>query len=113
MRERTKNDPSGVTLIEKNGEPEYAVLPYREYLDLLAGEPTFPNAVVKRHVSDGVSLIRAWREYKGMTQKEVADKLGMSQAGLAQIEKSDAPHKHSTLAKIAAVLEIDVEQLKE
>jgi len=105
--------PSGLQVIEKDGEPEYAVLPYREYLALVAGEATTPHAVVERHITGDVSLIKAWREHKGLTQKEVAAKLGMTQAAIAQIEKNGSrPHK-GTLARIASALEIKPELLME
>ena len=45
-----------------------------------------PNAVVGKHIMDGVSLLQAWREYSMLTQTDMAERIGISQAGYAQIE---------------------------
>ena len=53
---------------------------------------------------------RAWREYLGLTQDEVATKMGITQSALAQIEASSKPRK-ATRQKLALALGINVEQL--
>ena len=45
-----------------------------------------PHAVVEMHVEQEMTYIRAWREYLHMTQGEVAEKAGISQAALSQME---------------------------
>jgi len=72
----------------------------------------FPNDVVKANVR-GDCLIKAWREYLGLTQDELAAKANLKQPALARLEKSDANPGKSTLKKIADALEITVEQLIE
>ncbi len=71
---------------------------------------TIPNAVVGRHVMEGVSLLQAWREYLMLTQAEMALRMGMTQASYAQIESAKRPRK-ATLEKAAAALGITTEQL--
>ncbi len=71
---------------------------------------TITNTVVGRHVMEGVSMLQAWREYLMLTQAEMALRMGMTQAGYAQIESAKRPCK-ATLEKAAAALGITTEQL--
>ncbi|MCA9925188.1 MAG: helix-turn-helix domain-containing protein [Anaerolineales bacterium] len=100
-------------IIEKNGQPLFVLVPYEEYLSLIEPDMTvtIPHDVVERHVLEGLSLIRAWREYKGLSQQEVAEKLGISQSAYSQMEKPDANLRKSTLAKLATALDLLPEQL--
>lgn len=59
------------------------------------------------------SAIRAWREYLGLTQKEVADKMGVSQAALSQMESGEKKLRKATLEKLAKAMGLSVEQLRE
>ena len=82
---------------------------------LLAAEKTrstgIPQAVVEAHVMRDVPLIRAWREELGLTQEELAVRLGLSQAAVAKFEHPSAHPRSSTLKKIALALGISIEQL--
>lgn len=100
-----------------DGKPLFAVVPYDEYLELVMNsrdrEITIPHAVVGANVIDGKSLVRAWREYKKITQAQMAKKLGITQAAYSQMEKPDAKLRRTTLEKIAAAMGILTEQLTE
>jgi transcriptional regulator with XRE-family HTH domain len=74
-------------------------------------ETTIPHKVVTLSVLGNKSPVRAWREYKGLLQKKVADALGISQAAYSQMEKLDANLRPETIEKIAHIFEIDPEQL--
>lgn len=43
-----------------------------------------PLQVVEVHVNNNASLIKAWREYLCLTQKELAERMGISQAAVAK-----------------------------
>jgi transcriptional regulator with XRE-family HTH domain len=43
------------------------------------------QAVVVVHIPSDVPLIRAWREYIGITQGELAARMGVSQAAVLNI----------------------------
>lgn len=106
-----------VTIIKQHGKPAFAVIPWDTYQALTKAVPAeadvyFPNEVVKANVR-GDSLIKAWREYKNMTQEELAEKAGIKQPALARMEKPDAAPRRSSLLKLATALEITVEQLME
>ena len=62
-------------IIEKDGKPAFAVIPYDEFLKLIRDEErTIPHEVVGLVVKKGMNLVKAWRTYLGMTQAEVAKK---------------------------------------
>lgn len=71
---------------------------------------SIPNEVVNLMFDQKITLVRAWREYLGLTQDEVATKMGITQSALAQMETSTRPRK-ATRQKLADALGINVEQL--
>ncbi len=104
-----------VQIIKQDGLPAFAVIPYGQYLELIGrdtdGEVYIPHEVVGLCVEKGMSLIAAWRTYKGMSQAELADKMGITQPGVAQIEKEGAKPQLRTLEKAAQALGVQIEQL--
>ena len=104
-------------IISQNGKPAFAVVPWDEYQKLLNNQIEiededvwFPNEVVKANAR-GDSLIKAWREYFGLTQAELAKRIGMQQSSLARLEKSDANPRKATLIKLAQAMDLSIEQL--
>jgi len=120
-----------VQIIEKNGKPEWAVIPFSEYEKLkealedaedikdieehlkaiqegreipVPGEVTFA-------VLDGISPIRAWREHRHIKMNELAKKVGISAAYLSQIENGKRNPTIDTLKAIARELKIDIDML--
>jgi len=120
-----------VQIIEKNGKPEWAVIPYCEYQKLhealedtedikdieanlksmqegaevaVPGEVTFA-------ILAGTSPIRAWREYRQMKMNELAKKIGISAAYLSQIENGKRNPTVDTLKAAARELHLEVEML--
>lgn len=86
-------------------------MPYADFLQI-PGAITpgmIPNAVVGKAV-DGQTMLQAWREYLMLTQDEMAERMGITQASYAQIEAAKRPRK-TTLEKAAAALGISLEQL--
>jgi DNA-binding XRE family transcriptional regulator len=73
---------------------------------------TIPNEVMRLVINKDMSRIRAWREYLKITQKEVANKIGISQAALSQIEVPNSKIRRITLEKIAKALGLTIEQLR-
>jgi DNA-binding XRE family transcriptional regulator len=58
------------------------------------------------------SLARAWREHLGLTREEVAGRMGISPAAVAQMEAGSARPRMATLRKIATALGVEAEQLR-
>lgn len=116
MLRRLRNEmsaPINTQIIRgQDGTPEYAVIPYEVYEALVAREKEtayVPHAVVGRIV-DGQTPARAWREHLGLTQREVATRMGISQSAYAQQEAAERL-RPATRKAIAAALGIAYEQL--
>ncbi|MGY2800297.1 DNA-binding Xre family transcriptional regulator [Ewingella americana] len=86
---------------------------FYEPIDVEAGpndDETIPHDVIKIAVSKGVTMQAAWRIYRGMTQKEVAERLGIKQSAVSQFEKSENP-RSDNLARLASLYECRPAQL--
>jgi len=106
------NAPTNIQILkDAKGKPAFVVIPYTEYLSLSKQRAeTIPNAVVDKVINKDMTPIRAWREHLGLTQTEVARRLGVSQSAYAQQEAKE-PVRKSTREKIAKALGIVAEQL--
>ena len=94
------------------------VIPYDEYVRTFRKTPripesgNIPNDVVWLSVDKGYSLARAWREYLGLTQVEVAARMRISQAALSQMESGEKKLRKASLEKLAQALGVTVERLR-
>ncbi len=70
-----------------------------------------PHEVVSIMVDKQISLLSAWRHYRGLTQSQVAEQTGIKQANLSNMEKVDNTPHLSTLEKLAKVYNCEVAQL--
>lgn len=87
----------------------------REAAEILARvragkEEVFPAAVVRALV-EGVNPIKVFREYRGLTQKELAAKAGINPVYLSQIERGKRTGSVETLKAFASALEVEVDDL--
>lgn len=92
-----------------NKDDRYESIPYN------AGDydgETIPHDVVSIMVDENVSLLTAWRLYRRLTQKEVAELLGVTQSAVSQFEKAIVP-RTSTLEKLAEIYDCRIEQLSD
>ncbi|OZN24869.1 transcriptional regulator [Actinobacillus seminis] len=99
------------------GVPAFAVIPLQTFNWLkqkanLADplETGIPEEVAKRALLNDYSALRAWREHLGLTQAEVAKRLGISQSAYSQQENSQRLRK-TTRLKMATALGIHSDQL--
>ncbi|MFN8439654.1 MAG: helix-turn-helix transcriptional regulator [Caldilineaceae bacterium] len=100
------------TIKDASGAIQYVVVPYEDFLRLGSRqEHGVPNAVAEKVLIGKLTPIRAWREQLGLTQTEVAARMGISQAAFAQIEAPEAKPRKSTLRRVAQALGIQLEQL--
>ena len=120
-----------VQIIEKDGCPQYVVLPienYREIISLLddtedfsaidraliedkAGE-TVPSETVYA-ILNGVPPLRAWRQCRGFTLESLAERVGVSKGYLSQIENGRKPGTLGILRRISIVLSVTIDDLVE
>ncbi|MBL4786245.1 MAG: helix-turn-helix transcriptional regulator [Cohaesibacteraceae bacterium] len=103
-----------VQILYDDGKPVFAVLPWEDYRRLMRRadmRPTVPHEVVEAVTIEGVPAIKAWREYRQMTQAEVAERAGITRPALAQHETGENSMRQSTLEKLAQALGVVPEQL--
>lgn len=122
-----------IQLIERDGKPEWAILPYEDYLYLLeqaemledirdydaakaalekGKEELIPSEVVFA-ILDGENPIKVWREYRKMAQQQLADAAGISKPYLSQIETGKRTGTTEVLSAIAEVLGVSLEEVVE
>lgn len=77
---------------------------------IAAGEETFPSSVVEALLDD-VPPVRVFREYRGLRAGELADKAGISQGYLSEIEAGKKPGSLGVLKRIAAALDLELSDL--
>lgn len=120
-----------VQIIEKNGQPEWAVVPYEEYQRLVAeaemlqdirdydeakvalangAEELIPSEVTYA-LLDGENPIRVWREYRGLTQQQVAEEAGISKPYLSQLESGQRKGTAEVLAAVARALHVSLDDV--
>jgi len=104
------NIPIRHQIIEDKGQPLYVLVPYAEYVASLNREPgentAIPLAVSKAANMEDKSLVRAWREYKGLSQAEMAERMSISRPAYAQLEAKDANLRATTVHRLAVALDV-------
>jgi DNA-binding XRE family transcriptional regulator len=104
--------------IDYQGNPAFVLVPWDDFNRirlLLDGDKIrstgIPQAVVEAHILREMPMTRAWREHLGITQRELAARMGVSQAAVAKLEKPSARPRRATLEKIAEAFGISIENL--
>jgi mRNA-degrading endonuclease RelE of RelBE toxin-antitoxin system/DNA-binding XRE family transcriptional regulator len=120
-----------VQVIERDGKPEWAVLPYDVYVQLVEdaemlqdirdydavktaieqGKEELSPSEVTFALLDGENPIKVWREYRGMTQQQLAEKVEISTPYLSQLETGKRTGKPKILLAIARALEVTLDEL--
>lgn len=109
------NEPINYQMIYQQGRPVFAVVPYREFLQIYPEarhSEDIPHEVVRQMVKHNQSRIRAFREYLGLTQEEVATRMGITQAALSQMEMLGVKLRKASREKLARALGLKAEQLR-
>lgn len=78
---------------------------------LAAGEEELVPAEVVNRVLNGESKVRVWREYRGLTARDLAAKADISTAYLSQIETGARDGSIDTFKRIAAALGLTIDDL--
>ncbi|EDN67193.1 gp80 [Beggiatoa sp. PS] len=119
-----------VQFIEKQGKPEWAVIPYEMYQSFIensemlqdiedydkakqlieAGEPLIP-AEVTFQIIDGENPIKVWRQYYHKNIEQFATETGLNKDELLQIESDLSLATKEQLAIIAKTLNLSVDDI--
>lgn len=100
------NTPTNVQIINgPDGTPAFVVIPYAQYIKDHPQEDLVPNEVVGYMVKEDLSPAAAWRKHLGLSQAQVAERIGITQSAYAQQEQAANPRK-ATREKIALALGI-------
>lgn len=77
-----------------------------------AGGPGVPDAVAAVAARHGGRLLYAWRLHLGLTQAEVAARMGITQSTYAVMEsRASGRHRRQTLLRLAVALGLSLRQL--
>lgn len=116
---------------EKTPKGEVAILPREEYEALLAlvaeaeedegtarvidrvlaaNEPSFPKEVVDR-LTSGENPVRVFREWRGLTQVDLATRTGLSQGHVSDIESGRRTGTVAVLRQVADALGVPLDLL--
>ncbi|WP_273204777.1 helix-turn-helix domain-containing protein [Marinobacter subterrani] len=119
-------------IIEREGKPEYAVVPYSEYLELLAlaedardvadaqaamkelaagDDETIPAEVAARLITGDEHPLKVWREYRGLTQETLGNAAGVGKSYISQIENTGKTASTKVLKALALALEVDIDDV--
>ena len=120
-----------VQVIKQGGKPEWAVVPYKKYLELLekaemlqdvqdydsakmaleeGKEELLPESFVNE-LLEGTNPVKLWREYRGLTQKKLADVVGISVPYLSQLETGKRKGSLDVYSAIAAALGVTLDDI--
>jgi DNA-binding XRE family transcriptional regulator len=122
-----------IQIIERDGKPEWAIVPYEQYLYLIeqaelledirdfdkisaaveSGEEELIPSEVVYAILDGENPVKVWREYRGLTQQQLADAAGISKPYLSQIETGKRKGTTEILSAIAKVLDVSLDDVVE
>lgn len=78
--------------------------------DRSRGEETVPDAVVGRLLA-GENPVRVWREHRGKGLRGLAGEIGVSPGHLSQIETGAKGPSLELLQRLAAALQVDLDDL--
>ncbi len=114
------------TIVTPQGET-LVVLPLSDYERLMDQADVASAASVVRNIAAGrdemvpvefveriiagASPLRAWRELRGLSGKELAERAGLSAAYISEMETGKKDGSISAIKRIAEILKVDIDDL--
>ena len=120
-----------VQVIKQGDQPEWAVVPYETYLQLVekaemlqdvqdydsakmalerGDEELIPSEIVYA-ILEGENPIKVWREHRGMSQQILAEMAGISIPYLSQLETNKRKGSLEVLSAISKTLKVSLDDL--
>jgi DNA-binding XRE family transcriptional regulator len=78
---------------------------------IAAGRDELVPASVVNRIVDGENRVRVWRTYRGMSARDLAEATGLSAPYISEIESGKKEGSLSAMKKIAAALNLDLDDL--
>jgi DNA-binding XRE family transcriptional regulator len=78
---------------------------------LATGEEELIPAVVVDRTIDGENKLRVWREYRGMSARELAEATDLAPPYISQLETGKREGTIETFKKVAAALRVDIDDI--
>ena len=120
-----------VQIIKQDDKPEWAVVPYETYLELVEkaemlldvqdydsakaslqrGDDELIHSEIVNAILDGENAIKVWREFREISQQELAEKAGISVPYLSQLETNKRTGSIEVLSAIAKTLNVPLENI--
>lgn len=116
-----------VQFIEKEGHREWAVLPYTTYqhlldaYEMLRDIQAFDQAIAREEemipvqwidrLLNGESPVQVWREYRQMTQDELAQLCGVTREVIKAVEMKTRQPDPQLCANLARCLRVEADEL--
>ena len=100
-------------LLHIDGKP-FVLVPMHEYRRLTGGhvmDSTLPDAVLDRIAARTDNPMKILRKYRGLTQKDLSAKAGLSRPYLAEIETGKKAGSLAALKALAEALEVNIAHL--
>jgi ribosome-binding protein aMBF1 (putative translation factor) len=88
-----------------------AVLAHEEKVGKEVARRDYMTGDELRRILDDESPVKVWREKRGLTQRALAERAGVSPSYLAEIETGKKPGSADALRKLSRVLAIPMENL--
>jgi DNA-binding XRE family transcriptional regulator len=118
-------------IIEKDGRPEWAGIPYAEYEQLMeaaqsmedvrdydavkkalaSGSEELVPADVADRLFNGENPVRVWRRHRGLSVSNLAAACGLTPAAVSQIQTGKKSPSIEKLKLIAAALNVEVDDI--
>ena len=119
---------------DEKGRPEYVIIPYHMWFNMQLDraeqedeneeewedvpyehdrydDVSIPGEIIDIMDDENVSLQAAWRIARGLSQQEVAEKLGITQSAVSQLESPGSRPQKRTREKLAALYGCKQEQI--
>ncbi len=120
-----------IQVIKQGDKPEWAIIPYETYLQLVEkadmlldiqdydsakaalerGDDELVPSEVVYAILDGENAIKVWREFREMSQQELAEKAGISVPYLSQLETNKRTGSLEVLSSVAKALNVSLENI--
>lgn len=120
-----------VQIIERDEQPEWGILPYETYLRLVeeaemlqdirdydaakaaleSGEDELVLAELVYAIADGANPVKTWREFRGLSQNQLAQISEISPPYLSQIEAGKRTGTTEVLQAIAEALNLSLDDI--